>query len=75
MVPVSEILRMPPTSPEHFSLQDLVRIRKNPERPHIYDVELWEIPALQAYDSVEAHIVLYPYSRAVSAKHFTFHPY
>jgi len=54
---------------------DIIRLRKNAEIPHIYDVEMKYLDQLQAYDSVECHLVLYPYSRKISSDHIKFHPF
>lgn len=61
--------------PPRIPFQELVHIQKNPQFPHIYDVEMKDIARLQLYDSVECHIVLYPYSRQVSSDHITFFPF
>ncbi|MCC7164679.1 MAG: hypothetical protein IT331_19445 [Anaerolineae bacterium] len=56
-------------------LQRLIRVRQNPTLPQIYDVELNNIPALKQYDSVEVHLVLYPFSRQITADSYKFNPF
>ncbi len=53
----------------------LIRVSKNEAFPHIYDVELAGMGRLEAFDSVECHVVAYPYSRKVEARHIAFRPF
>lgn len=55
--------------------QQIVHLRKNADIPHIYDVEMNHLDELKQYDSVECHVVVYPYSRKVGAHHFKFYPF
>ncbi len=57
------------------SCSQLARVSKNEVFPHIFDVELTGMGRLEAFDAVECHVVCYPYSRKVEAKHITFRPY
>ncbi len=41
----------------------------------MYDVEMKHIEYLKQYDSVECHLVLYPYSRKVGSQNITFYPF
>ena len=50
-------------------------MRRNEEIPGIYDVELRHLDELRQYDSVECHVVLYPYSRKICSKNIAIHPY
>ena len=54
---------------------DFIRLRKNKDIPNIYDVEMNHIDHLRTYDSVECHIVLYPYSRKICSENITFYPF
>ncbi|MBI4672388.1 MAG: hypothetical protein HY741_12085 [Chloroflexi bacterium] len=56
-------------------LNHLVRLQQNPEFPNIYDVELENVPALRAYESVEVHLVLYPFSRQIISDTYKFYPF
>lgn len=56
-------------------LQGLIRLKQNPNLPQIYDVELNNIDALKGYDSVEVHLVLYPFSRQITADSYKFNPF
>jgi hypothetical protein len=56
-------------------LNHLVALKQNPELPNIYDVELENVPALRAYESVEVHLVLYPFSRQITADTYRFNPF
>lgn len=54
---------------------DIIRLRKNEKFSNIYDVELRHAEFLRQYDSVECHVVLYPYSRKVCSNDVKFYPY
>ncbi len=56
-------------------LDHLIRLRQNPEFPNIYDVELTNVSALRAYESVEVHLVLYPFSRQIISDTYRFYPF
>lgn len=53
----------------------LITIRKNKEFENLYDIELNQTSLLKKFDSVECHIVVYPYSRLINSKHITFNPF
>jgi len=55
--------------------QNIIHLTKNSEIPHIYDVDMNHLDELKQYDSVESHIIVYPYSRKVGAHHFKFYPF
>jgi hypothetical protein len=55
--------------------QHLIRLRKNDDVSHIYDVAVQDAQRLNAYPQVECHVVLYPYSRQVSAQDLAFYPF
>ena len=57
------------------ALDKMIRLRRNAELPNIYDVELDNVPALRAYDSVEVHLVLYPFSRQITSNAYRFNPF
>jgi hypothetical protein len=54
---------------------DIIWLHKNEDIPNIYDVEMKQIEHLQRYDSIECHLVLYPYSRKVCSEHIKFYPF
>ena len=54
---------------------DIIRLTRNPDTPGIYDVEMTGIDRLKGYDSIECHIVLYPYSRAITSDDLAFYPF
>jgi hypothetical protein len=54
---------------------DIIRLRKNETIPNIYDVEMKHFEHLQKYDSMECHIVLYPYSRKICSQNIKFFPF
>lgn len=56
-------------------LDNLIRLKINPKFPYIYDVELNNISALKRYESVEVHLILYPYSRRILAEGYRFTPF
>lgn len=56
--------------------QHVITWRRSADEPHIYDVELNGITAFKRrYDSLECHVVIYPYSRKVTANQFHIFPY
>jgi hypothetical protein len=56
-------------------LDNVIRLEPNPGLPYIYDVELNNIPALGQFESVEVHLVFYPFSRQIRADNYFFTPY
>lgn len=52
-----------------------VRVNRNPDIRHLYDVELREVEQLARYDTVECHVVVYPYSRLVSSDDIALSPF
>lgn len=60
---------------DRAALDGLVRLRQNPDFDNLYEVELANVPALRAYDSVEVHLVLYPFSRQITADAYRFNPF
>lgn len=62
-------------TPINVPYQDLILLRKNQELTNIYDVEMRHLDALQHYDTIECHLVLYPYSRKVCADQIAFYPF
>lgn len=54
----------------------LITLRQNEEVPEIFDVELNCLDQVKKhYDSVECHLVLYPYSRKITSDKFQFYPF
>ena len=54
---------------------DIIRLRKNQELASVYDVEMGHLDDLRRYETLECHIVLYPYSRKVCANNILFYPF
>lgn len=63
------------TQPVTIPYHDMIRLHKNEEIPNVYDVEMKQFEHLQKYDSVECHIVLYPYSRKICSENIKFYPF
>lgn len=56
--------------------QHCITWRQNAHTPHIYDVELNNIGSFKRrYDTFECHLVVYPYSRYITAKNVHIFPY
>lgn len=60
---------------DQIPCEDMILLRKNKERPYVYDVELEGTDCLRDYSSLECHLVLYPYTRQVSSDEVTFFPF
>lgn len=60
---------------DRAALDGLVRLRQNPDFKNLYEVELANVPALRAFDSVQVHLVLYPFSRQITADAYHFNPF
>lgn len=56
-------------------IEGLVELRKSPDMPGVYDVELNRVREIGAFDSFEFHAVLYPFSRRVNSDHISFLPF
>lgn len=56
-------------------LDQLIYIQPDPDFPYIFDIELHNVGALKAFDSVEVHLVLYPFSRQVVSDSYKFYPF
>jgi hypothetical protein len=52
-----------------------VRLKKIAGLGHIWDVELDGLDGLRGADSLDCHVVFYPYSRQVCSDDYTFHPF
>lgn len=57
------------------ALDNLIHLKQNADFANIYDVELGNLAALKKYDSVEVHLVLYPFSRQIVADRYKFYPF
>ena len=55
--------------------ENLIYLEKSSRHTNLYDVSLYEIDKLREYDSLEAHIVLYPYSRRITSENVSFYPF
>jgi hypothetical protein len=53
----------------------VIRLLKNEELPNRFDVEMHGLDRLRAYDRIECHVVLYPYSRSISSDNIHFYPF
>ena len=59
-----------------YIFEDLITLRHNPAVPEIYDIELNHIEQIKShYDTFECHVVIYPYSRKITANNFHFYPF
>jgi hypothetical protein len=56
-------------------LDNLIRLKQNPNLSYIYDVELNNISALKQYESVEVHIIMYPFARQILSDNYRFTPF
>jgi hypothetical protein len=54
---------------------EFIKLQRNPEIPHVYDVDLENLDELRNYDSLEIHFVLYPFSRRMTSRHIAFNPF
>ena len=54
---------------------NMIKLQKNKDMPNTYDVEMDHIPHVIEYDSLECHIVFYPYSREIQGENITFSPF
>jgi hypothetical protein len=61
--------------PGSIPCRNIIHLHKNQAVPNIYDVEMEGFERLKAYDRVECHVVLYPYSRKVSSENIAFYPF
>jgi hypothetical protein len=60
----------------HPTPKHCITWQPNPTNPAIYELELNDINSFkQHYDELECHLVVYPYSRAISANDFHLQPY
>lgn len=55
--------------------QDIIHLGKNRQVSNIYDVEMQGLDLLRKHDSVECHLVLYPYSRRITSDDYAFYPF
>jgi hypothetical protein len=55
--------------------QPLVRLNTKKAATGLYDIELTELEKLRQYSSVDCHLVIYPYSRKVNARHINVLPF
>ncbi|MDH5478209.1 MAG: hypothetical protein OEY50_07740 [Nitrospinota bacterium] len=52
-----------------------VTFLRDREIPYLYDVELNRMDELKSYDSVELHVVLYPYSKIIDTSNYVVNPF
>jgi len=55
--------------------QDILLLRKDLNSPHVYDVNLANLDEVKRFDSLECHLVLYPYSRKINSSHIFINPF
>jgi hypothetical protein len=55
--------------------EHIVRLHRKDDLSHIYDVTVEDASRLNAYSQIECHLVLYPYSRQISAQDLAFYPF
>jgi hypothetical protein len=53
----------------------VICLLKNRELPNRFDVEMRGLDQLRAYDRIECHVVLYPYSRSINSDDIHFYPF
>lgn len=53
----------------------LIRLNAKEAASGLYDIELWGLDHLRHYDSLDCHLVIYPYSRKVTAQDLRVLPY
>jgi len=58
-----------------LSSSNFINFKKNKDIPGLYDIEINHVQEIKKYDSVECHVVLYPYSRRISKDDYTFNPF
>lgn len=66
------------TNPAKKTMQtphQLINFRRNAELPHIIDVEIRDLATLRRYDSIEFHLVVFPYSRKVTTNDIKVQPF
>ncbi|MCB1142351.1 MAG: hypothetical protein H7A24_00605 [Leptospiraceae bacterium] len=54
---------------------NLVSVRRHSEKSQIYDFDLNCLDFLKKYDSIECHIIIYPYSREIKSSNIRFLPF
>ncbi len=55
--------------------EGILSIKRNKKIKNIFDVELNNLSLLRGYDSIECHLVLYPFNRNISAQDISFSPF
>jgi hypothetical protein len=60
---------------EKLPYKNIVKTIENKTLPHILDVELGNADHLKKFNSLECHIVLYPYCRNICSDDVIFNPY
>ena len=56
-------------------LENIILLRENEDLPNRFDVEMRGLDRLKAYDRIECHVVLYPYSRKICSDDIHFYPF
>lgn len=55
--------------------EEFIRLERHPVQDNMYDVTLTGSEYWKDFDTLECHIVVYPYSRKIKASHIHFNPY
>ena len=55
--------------------ENFIKLRKAKDMHNTFDVEMGDIAQVSGYDSLECHIVFYPYSREIHSRNITFSPF
>lgn len=55
--------------------KDIVVVKRNKKIAEIFDVELDHLKKLKRFNSLECHIVFYPYHRKINSENFEFTPF
>lgn len=58
-----------------FPISKAVTITKNPDHAALWDFDLHNIKAMQRFREVELSVMVYPYSRQITARHVAFTPF
>ena len=58
-----------------FPISKAVTITKNPDHAALWDFDLHNIKAMGRFREVELSVMVYPYSRQITARHVAFTPF
>lgn len=63
------------TDSKRFQFGDFLEFKKDPDFSNVYNVEIKNLDILDQYNSLECHIVMYPYSRKINSNNISFFPF